>query len=644
MEPAALAEGVPPEPLDEDVAVLGSDVLPAEVVARIASFLCVRDLGRLACVARHFVRPAVSDCAVPGAMARLSIVGEGARLATLRHGATSGPPPPHAGSRAPFSPHTPCDRRLSDRLWMRYLWELEHPPPPPPAPPEEPFPLQLQMCGPASWTTITCHSCGSALGQGFNANCNCGRCPYPPMVPVRECACMGMGALLRPPSPPRAFSPLRARPLPLLERGGIELPCPSGDERYTVSPSCVFPAVDSSSIRSDPTALASRFRELGYLAFANFFSDDLTSPAADELAFVHHSRCASVGSDPVPADFEANLWSGASWSTELVETWRSLGTDATFARLKDEAALSGLVTALSAELGYAGSPSVLPQFTFVRGKGTGAGTTPHVDFRTSETTGAGLDKTQPGFICWVSLRVPTAPARHSELCFSPSSHQLVQDCSGGGRSRGKTGRGRGSRGGAAAEQGPQIESDVLPPEFRAKMEAGQAQWHVLNQESGLAGNGTLVLMDLQLVHGATIGATIGGTVSDTGLGGADELAAAGTGVEAYRYSWDTRFVCDSGAPSASTAVAKQPSEKGQCGPGQWTTVECHGCGAVLGRGFRSNCHCGGCPRPPMVPVRKCPCGGGKSAKLAPKSAKLAPRSSSVSSDSESSDGEYIATF
>jgi hypothetical protein len=615
MEPAALAEGVPPEPLGEGAVVLGSDALPAEVVARIASFLCARDLGRLACVARHFVTPVVSDCTVPGAMARLSIVAEGARLATLRHGATSGPPPPHAGSRAP------CDPRLNDQLWMRYLWELEHPPPP--APPEEPFPLQLQMCGPASWTTITCHSCGRALGTGFDANCNCGRCPYPPMVPVQECACRGMGVLLRPPSPPRVPSPPIARPLPLLERGGIELPRPSGDERYTVSPSCVFPAVDSSSICSDPTALASRFRELGYLAFANFFSDNLTSPAADELALVHRSRCASVGSDSVPADFEANLWSGASWSTELVETWRGLGTDATFARLKDQTALSGLVTALSAELGYAGSPSVLPQFTFVRGKGTDAGTTPHVDFRTTETTGAGLDKTQPGFICWLSLRVPTAPARHSELCFSPSSHRLAQHRGGGGRSRGKTGRGRRSRGGAAAEQDPNVESDVLPPEFRAKMEAGQAQWHVLNQESGLAGNGTLVLMDLQLVHGATIG----GTVSDTELGGVDELAAAGTGVEGYRYSWDTRFVCDSVAPSASKAVAKQPvkavlslKDVQQCGPGRWTTVECHGCGAVLGRGFRSNCHCGGCPRPPMVPVRKCPCGGG-----GPKSAKLAPK-------------------
>ena len=603
MEPAALAEGVPPEPLGEDVAVLGSDILPAEVVARIASFLCVRDLGRLACVSRHFVTPVASDCAVPGAMARLSIVAEGARLATLRHGATSGPPPPGAGSRAP------CDPILKHQLWMRYLWELEHPPPPP-APLE---PIPLQQCGPASWTTITCHSCGNALGSGFNANCNCGRCPYPPMVPLRECPCLGMGAvgLLRPPSPPSLPSPPPSplRTLTLLERGGIELPRPNGDERYTVSPSCVSPAVDSSSIRNDPTALASRFRELGYLAFANFFSDDLTSAAADALELVHHSRCTSVGSDPVPADFEANLWSGASWSTELVETWRSLGTDATFTRLKDEAALSGLVTALSSELGYAGTPSVLPQFTFVRGKGTGAGTTPHVDFRTSETTGAGLDKTQPGFICWVSLRVPTALARHSELCFSPCSHRrrrrLAQHRGGGGGSCGKTARGRGSRGGAAAEQDPTVESDVLPPEFRAKMEAGQAQWHVLNQESGLAGNGTLVLMDLQLVHGATIG----GTDSDTDLGRADELAAAGTGVEAYRYSWDTRFVCGKPVAEQPVKAALSLRDVRQCGPGQWTTVDCRGCGAVLGRGFRSNCHCGRCPRPPMVPVRKCPCGG-----------------------------------
>ena len=325
------------------------------------------------------------------------------------------------------------------------------------------------------------------------------------------------GPALLPPPPP----PIRLPSLDACVTAGIELPCASGDEHHTVSPSCVFPAVDSSSILSDPAALATRFRELGYLAFSNFFSDDLTRPAANQIAIVH-SRCAT-GPAPVPADFEANLGSGASWSAELVDCWRSLGADPTFARLKDAATLLELVTALSAALGYPGLPTLLPQFTFVRGKGSGAGTTPHVDFRTSETTDAGLDKSQPGFICWASLRVPSTPAKTSELCFSPCSHRHQPST------------------GLDAKDGGKL--DVLPPDFRAQMEAGEVQWHVLNQESGLAGAGTLVLMDLKLVHGATIAGVTGC--------GVDDLAAAGpaASVDAHhRYSWDTRIVCGSGVP------------------------------------------------------------------------------------------------
>ena len=316
---------------------------------------------------------------------------------------------------------------------------------------------------------------------------------------------------LLPPTPPTRLSSSDAC------TAGIELPCASGDEHHTVSPSCVFPAVDSSSILSDPPALATRFRELGYLAFSNFFSDDLTRSAANQIAIVH-GRCAT-GPARVPADFEVNLSSGASWS----ECWRSLGADPTFARLSESATLFELATTLSAALGYSGTPTLLPQFTFVRGKGSGAGTTPHVDFRTSETTAAGLDKSQPGFICWASLRVPSTPAKTSELCFSPCSHRHQPPAALDTKDGGKL--------------------DVLPPDFRAQMEAGEVQWHVLNQDSGLAGAGTLVLMDLRLVHGATIG-----EIAD---GGVDDLAAAGSaaGVDAhYRYSWDTRFVCGSGAP------------------------------------------------------------------------------------------------
>ena len=161
---------------------------------------------------------------------------------------------------------------------------------------------------------------------------------------------MGFGVLDPRPGPP-LFPPSPPSPMRPLATGGIQLPCTSGDKRYTVSPCCVLLAVDSSSILSDPPALSSRFRQLGYLAFSNFFSDDLTRPAANQMATVHR-RCATTGVDPVPADFEANLSSGASWSTELVEIWHGLGTDPTFARLKDGATLSGLVTALSVALGY----------------------------------------------------------------------------------------------------------------------------------------------------------------------------------------------------------------------------------------------------------------------------------------------------
>jgi hypothetical protein len=616
---AEVDEGVPPEPLvkDPDVAVFGTDTLPAEVAARIVSFLCVRDIGRLACAARHFVTPVLSDCTAPGATARLSIVDEGARLATLRRGATLGSPPPHAGSRAP------CDRILHGQLWMRYLWELENPLPSFPASPELVPMESLQGCGPGSWSTIHCDGCGRALGQGFNLNCRCGGCPCPPMVPVQECDCMRFGGALLDPLMPMFRPPSPLMPLTFAETGDIELPSTNDGERYVVSPSCVFPAVDSTSIRSDPLALASRFRELGYLAFSNFFSDELTRPVADKMAFVH-SRCATVGSDPVPGDFEANLYSGASWSAELVETWRGLGNDPTFTRLNDDGTLLEQVAVLSTALGYAGSPSLLPQFTFVRGKGSGAGTTPHVDFRTSDTTGAGLDKTQPGFICWVSVRVPKATAKQSELCLSPCSHQQQ----------------------AQTAQKDTVSPNVLPPMFQAKIDAGQAQWHVLNQESGLAGTGTLVLMDLQLVHGATIGSNLGDT---DGVGAAAGAGSAGV-VDTYRYSWDSRIVCGSGTSlgssadqgsrrkvlaSAPTSAAVKLSKLRKCGPGQWTTVNCHGCGAALGQGFRSNCYCGQCPRPPMVPVRKCPCGG-----VRPKSAKLksarrgTPQDIEASSDDE----------
>jgi hypothetical protein len=67
-----------------------------------------------------------------------------------------------------------------------------------------------------------------------------------------------------------------------------------------------------------------------------------------------------------------------------------------------------------------------------------------------------------GFIAWVSLRAPLDDAPRSALCLSPGSHALPDQ-----------------------PAGPQ--QDVLPPTIRAQLEAGEAQWDVLDSASGLAG-------------------------------------------------------------------------------------------------------------------------------------------------------------
>ena len=54
---------------------------------------------------------------------------------------------------------------------------------------ESNVPWSTIQCGPATFSDITCETCGSYLGQGFDANCHCGECPIPPMLPTRECDC-----------------------------------------------------------------------------------------------------------------------------------------------------------------------------------------------------------------------------------------------------------------------------------------------------------------------------------------------------------------------------------------------------------------------------------------------------------------------
>ena len=150
----------------------------------------------------------------------------------------------------------------------------------PDAPPLQ-FLEQVSRCGPAQWTTINCHACGSHVGHGFNANCQCGRCPHPPMVPVR-CPCRGRGivnSIGRPLGPVldvcATANPVR-EPQPVVRaKRGVEVPQAVGSDEahlHIGAAGRLAPALDVSVLyreRNFP-ALAAQFEDNGYLAFSNF--------------------------------------------------------------------------------------------------------------------------------------------------------------------------------------------------------------------------------------------------------------------------------------------------------------------------------------------------------------------------------------
>jgi hypothetical protein len=60
----------------------------------------------------------------------------------------------------------------------------------------------------------------------------------------------------------------------------------------------------------------------------------------------------------------------------------------------------------------------------------------------------------------------------------------------------------------------------IPDELRDQIQNHAAKWHILDEQSGLNGAGTLVLMSLRLAHAATPNESLH-----------------------LRVSWDTRFRC-----------------------------------------------------------------------------------------------------
>jgi hypothetical protein len=203
-----------------------------------------------------------------------------------------------------------------------------------------------------------------------------------------------------------------------------------------------------------------------------------------------------------------------------------VGSCAELVALREAEDIAHLISGLSASLGYETVPTCLRQFTFVRGKGPGAGTAPHVDFYGSSTADAGLDRLRPGFVVWAILSGGDT-AGSSELCISPGSH--LHEAEGpGDRLDANDGSSR---------------KDVLPASLREMLDNDTMRWHILNAASGLNRNGTLVLLHPRVAHAATVSttATAAAEADAEEPAAAVVLQRAANMAMSHRVSWDARF-------------------------------------------------------------------------------------------------------
>eukprot|EP01046_Picozoa_sp_COSAG06_P033487 COSAG06_NODE_3421_length_5370_cov_8.010245_3_plen_188_part_00 len=125
-EAGGVPQGPTPTAADDDAPPaaplpLGDDEFPDDVLAVVCSFLALRELGRLACVARRFTEPTLTEPGSGGAGGAklLSPIEEGARL-QLAAGSGGG------GGAA---------ERLEGETWVRALWRVQ-------------CPLKFTSCGP----------------------------------------------------------------------------------------------------------------------------------------------------------------------------------------------------------------------------------------------------------------------------------------------------------------------------------------------------------------------------------------------------------------------------------------------------------------------------------------------------------------
>jgi hypothetical protein len=97
---------------------LGGDEFPDEALAVVCRFLGLRGLGRLACVARRFTEPTLTE---PGGAQLLSPIEEGARLRLAAAAAGSG-----GGGSGGGASGGAVAARLADETWVRALWRVEY--------------------------------------------------------------------------------------------------------------------------------------------------------------------------------------------------------------------------------------------------------------------------------------------------------------------------------------------------------------------------------------------------------------------------------------------------------------------------------------------------------------------------------------
>lgn len=108
---------------------LGGDEFPDEALAVVCSFLDLLELGRLACAARRFTEPTLTEpggtVGGVGGAQLLSLIEEGVRLRLMAGGGSGGG---SGSSRAA--------ERWADETWMQVLWRVQ-------------YHLRFTSCGPA---------------------------------------------------------------------------------------------------------------------------------------------------------------------------------------------------------------------------------------------------------------------------------------------------------------------------------------------------------------------------------------------------------------------------------------------------------------------------------------------------------------